>query len=51
MAISEIVVFVSKDQPPLNGHQPSFHIYVLSSRSVDAQAVNGSSNCFHLAVH
>lgn len=49
-AITEIVMLASKDQPSVNGRQSSFHISVLSSRSLDAEAVNWSFNCFHLAV-
>lgn len=49
-AITEIAMLVSKDHLSLKGHKSSFHISILSSRSLDAEAVNGSSSCFHLAV-
>lgn len=49
-AVTEAGMLVSKNQLPLNAHQASFHVSVLSSRSLDAEAVCGSANCFHLAV-
>lgn len=48
MAISDAIIEIA--MPVSKGHQPSFHLSVLSSRSLDAEAVNGSSNCFPLAV-